>query len=81
MFIEYWMIGVFLIVTTYFMIRFYKSGYVDGVVRSMLSGTETTLAILQEKKIIEIVKDENGQEKIVPGDYDEFIKKAEETKS
>jgi len=77
MFLEYWMIGVFLIVSTYFMYRLYMTGLVEGARLMTSNVAEATLTALENNKIIQTIEDENGELKIIPGDIDEFIKQNE----
>lgn len=81
MVLEYWMIATFLIVATYFMIRFYKEGYSKGSVDAMAVDIDIVLSTLKNQKIIDIVEDEDGETKIVPGDFDAFIEASKKRKS
>jgi hypothetical protein len=80
MFLEYWMIGLFLIVSTYFMVKLYYSGYQQGSLDMSIQATDYILKILQGKKIISVVKTPDGDDKIIPGDIDAFIEETEKRK-
>lgn len=81
MYFETWMIALFLFVTTWFMSKFYKDGYKKGAFDTLVSNTDVILQTLKEQKIIDVIKDDFGNERIVPGDFDAFIKKSEERES
>lgn len=74
MFLEWWMIIVFLAVFTHFMVRSYKVGYEEGITEQVEVGVSTVVESLQAQKIIDVVKDKYGNDKIVPGDIEEFIR-------
>lgn len=74
MFLEWWMIVTFVAVVTYFMIRSYNTGFDDGVAENVVVGVDSVIEALQAQKIVEVVKDKNGNDKIIPGDIEEFIR-------
>ena len=65
MFLEMWMVFVMLGVFALGMRSLYQVGYRTGALETIANTTDLTLYALKSQGLIDIVKDINGEEKIV----------------
>ena len=65
MFLEMWMVFVMLGVFALGMRSLYQVGYRNGALETITNTTDLTLYALKSQGLIDIVKDINGEEKIV----------------